>query len=113
MYYNTILSLYHSEIIYWFCLLLQIIGLQNGRFVQYTGLDSLETQIDTTGLPHPYLWGKLASNDHTTLESFLWHHTKLFDIVWTAMARGGTSHSHMSNIMLVQLAKTVSYCPHS
>lgn len=54
MYYNIILSLYYSEIIFWYCLLLEIIGLQNGRFVQYTGLDSLETQIDTTRLPHPY-----------------------------------------------------------
>ena len=35
-----ILSLYHSEIIYWYCLLLEIIELQNGWYVQYTGLDS-------------------------------------------------------------------------
>ena len=40
-------------------------------------------------------------------DSFAWRHERLFGMVWTARALGGTSRSHTSNIVPAKLAERV------
>ena len=40
-------------------------------------------------------------------DSFAWRHERLFGMVWTARAQGGTSRSHTSNIVPAKLAERV------
>lgn len=110
MYYNIILSLDHLEIIYWYCLLLEII-----RAAKWTVCPINRTKF--VGNTNRYHWTpsslfveEIGLRSHYIPESFLRHQEKLSGMVWTAMAWRGTSHSHTSNIMLLQLlAKTVYF----
>ena len=75
----------------------------------------LETQIDTTGLPRPYLWKKLAK-DHIIYQKAFWG-TKKSYLVWYGQQWPGVAqviHTHQTSCYCSCWPRRFTlYCSHS